>query len=180
MSFHREISSKWQGGQGRMAARWGLGEVRFQGPVPRVRTWSEADGRAEAWPPQKQTDLGWINSGTRRPGRLTLEVKTQREMQISHLGVHGGSGLGQKAPRSPWSLEQLQDREPAPRGGEALTLTLGWGIEATPVGLQPPPGLREEQPSSLHAAQESLQLTSPRGPASPPWMHPGHWVGLWG
>lgn len=31
-----------------MAARWGLGEVRFQGPVPRVRTWSEADGRAEA------------------------------------------------------------------------------------------------------------------------------------
>lgn len=51
---------------------WGVGVVRFQGPGPRVRYWSEGDGREEAWLPLKQTDPGWINSGTRRSGRLTI------------------------------------------------------------------------------------------------------------
>ena len=61
-------------------------EVRLQGSDPRARVWSEADGRAEAWPPLKlETDLGWINSGTLRPGMYPGQAMCHLWRQTHHV-----------------------------------------------------------------------------------------------
>lgn len=86
-------------------------EVRLQGSGPRVRVWSEANGRAEARPPLKlEKHPVWIRSGTRRSGKLTFGGRH------TTWNAGGQSDRGawwlqtpEDCTQAPWTWEQLQD-----------------------------------------------------------------------
>ena len=86
-------------------------EVRLQGSGPRVRVWSEANGRAEARPPLKlEKHPVWIRSGTRRPGKLTFGGR-YTTWNAGGQSPRGAWWLWTPAvcTQAPWTWEQLQD-----------------------------------------------------------------------